>query len=142
MPNLSYSKRFSMSRRRYWSKIQNDKVIFWCSMRHFAFDRLKTSVNEILSNLIVYSLKCTTNRHRLSYTKTLAHYLFLWVTLKLTNCLWVFASACRARRLYFYYSRVTGLWPKNLVLLRKLRHKHLLESVDLLSEGQPDPTRR
>ena len=76
MPKLSYSKRFSMSRRRYWSKFQNDRVIFWCSIWHFAFDRLETSVNEILSNLIVYSLKYTKNRHRLSCTKTLAHYLY------------------------------------------------------------------
>jgi len=75
MPKLSYGKRFSMSRRRYCFKFQNDQVIIWCSIWHFAFDRLETSVNEILSNLIVYSLKCTKNRHRLSYTKTLAHYL-------------------------------------------------------------------
>jgi len=75
MPKLSHIQRFSLSGRRYWSKFQNDRVIFWCLILHFAFHRSEHNITEILSNLIVYSLKCTKNRHRFSYMKTLAHYL-------------------------------------------------------------------
>ena len=75
MPKLSHSQRFSMSGRRYWSNFHNDRVIFWSSILHFAFHRLEHPANEILSNLIVYLLKCTTICHHFLYMKTLAHYL-------------------------------------------------------------------
>jgi len=86
MPKLSHSQRFSMSGRIGVSF----RTIGWFFGVQFRILRLivyKNNVNEILSNLIVYSLKCTKNRHRFSFMKTLARYLCPLCCLPGTTCI-------------------------------------------------------